>query len=230
MPQPASFSYVNTENQPFNSTAVVARGQQVLYFKHGQLYKIVGDQNNWYDPDYVIYDRKTYNMNSIADITSMHIPHFVFGNWMEGYGITGSLDYVVRMKAANLRNKGLIAESDECYRKSIELMRSSGVPYDMTPYLYLAKELLREGRFEESEKEENKIYAIFQTNRDRVNADPNVRPYITKEDREYYRIKYMLPSIAPKSISGYTKMKRSQSPNFLKIYEAASKAGIYIEL
>ena len=100
----------------------------------------------------------------------------------------------------------------------------------MTPYLYLAKELLREGRFEESEKEENKIYAIFQTNRDRVNADPNVRPYITKEDREYYRIKYMLPSIAPKSISGYTKMKRSQSPNFLKIYEAASKAGIYIEL
>lgn len=203
---------------------------QALFFKNGQLYKIIGNKDNWYDAKYIIYSGKTYNMESLVDIESMSIPNFIFGNWMEGYGITGSLDYVVRMKAANLRLKGLVAESDSCYKKSIELMRKSGVPYDMTPYLYFAKDLLREGRFAESEQEEDKIYKLFKTTREIVNSNSDSRPYITQEDREYYRIKYLLPNIAPKSISGYTRMKKTNTANFQKIYAAAISAGIEIKL
>ena len=202
---------------------------QALFFKDGQLYKIIGNQDNWYDPKYIISNGKQYNMESVADIESMVSPTFIFKDWMCGYGITGSLDYVVRMKAAKLREKGLIPESDACYRKAIYLMRKSGVPYDMTPYLYLAKELLREGRFAESEEEEEKIYKLFKTTRESVNSDAESRPYITQEDREYYRIKYLLPDIAPKSISGYTRMKRENTANFQKLYNAAINAGIEIK-
>lgn len=201
-------------------------GGQTLYFKNGQLYKIKGNKKNWYDPRYIISNGKKYDMESAESILSINVPNFEFNDGFSGYGITGSLDYVVRMKAGNLRNKGNTEASDACYRKAIILMKSSGVPYDMTPYLYFAKDLLREGRFEESAAEEEKIYAMFGTNRYAVNANPDCRPYITQEDREYYRIKYFLPEIAPKSISGYTKMKRANSTNFQKIYSAAIAAGI----
>lgn len=203
--------------------------EQILYFKDGQLYKIIGNQENWYDPKYIVSDGKMYNMESVSEIESIVSPRFVFSDWMSGYGITGSMDYVVRMKAANLRNKGLVAESDACYKKAIVLMRMSGVPYDITPYLYFAKDLLREGRFSESEEQEEKIYTMFNTSREKINSDENSRPYITQEDREYYRIKYLLPDIAPKSISGYTKMKRIGSKNFENIRIAAINAGIDIK-
>ena len=201
---------------------------QTLYFKNGQLYKISGDKNNWYDPKYIVSQGKKYDMEMLDDIMSLEIPHFSFNDGFSGYGITGSLDYVVRMKAANLRNKGMVEQSNACYRKSVSLMRASGISYDMTPYLYLAKELLREGKFEESEEEEEKIYALWNTTREIVNSDPDVRPYITQEDREYYRIKYLVPEIAPKSVSGYTKMKRNNTPNFQKIAACAKNAGIEI--
>lgn len=203
---------------------------QALFFKKGQLEKIKGNQDNWYDPMYIIYDGKTYNMESVESIQSMEIPRFAFNDGFTGYGIKGSLDYVVRMKAGNLREKGKIEESDACYRKAIELMKASGVAYDMTPYLYLAKDLLREGRFEESEMEEDRIYAMFETTREKENSSKDCRPYITQEDREYYRIKYAMPEIAPKSIAGYTKMKNAQSENFMKLYDAAKAAGIKIKL
>ena len=202
---------------------------QTLYFKNGQLYKIIGDQDNWYDPKYIVSDGKMFDMESEIGINSIQIPKcFLTPDSMEGYGATGSLDYVVRMKAANLRAKGLIAESDACYRKAIVLMRASGIPYDMTPYLYFAKDLLREGRFDESEAEEEKIYKMFKTSRKKINSAKDSRPYITIEDREYYRIKYSIPDIAPKSISGYTRMKRENSENFQKLRAEAERNGIKI--
>lgn len=202
---------------------------QTLYFKKGQLRKIVGNKQNWYDPRYIISDGIKYDMESVESILSINIPVFAFNDGFAGYGTTGSLDYVVRMKAANLRQKGMIAESDACYRKAILLMQASGIPYDMTPFLYFAKDLLREGRFSESEIEEDKIYKLFGTSRKKVNSNPEYRPYITQEDREYYRIKYFLPEIAPKSISGYTRMKRLRSENFKKIMAAAEAKGIKIQ-
>ena len=203
---------------------------QALFFKDGQLYKIIGNQDNWYDPKYIISNGRQYNMESLSDIESMVAPTFIFKDWMSGYGITGSLDYIVRMKAENLRSKGLIAESDSCYRKAIDLMQKSGVPYDMTPYLYFAKDLLKEGRFAESEEEEEKIYKLFKTTRKIVNSGPDSRPYITQEDREYYRIKFLLFNVAPKTISAYTRMKKQNTENFQKIYSAATAAGIEIKL
>lgn len=202
---------------------------QTLYFKHGQMYKIVGNQDNWYDPKYIVSDGKKYDMECVRSISSIKCPRFYFLDVSDGYGITGSMDYVVQKKAANLRIKGMIAESDACYKKSIKLMKASGIPYTMSQYLYFAKDLLKEGRFLESEKEERKIYFLFKTCKKAVTSDPNCRPYITQEDREYYRIKYFIPESAPKSISSYTRMKRANTVNFQKLCEAAKNAGIVIK-
>ena len=146
------------EETPINPDA------QTIYFKDGKLYKVYPtDEESWYDARYLVSDGKTYDLENVDDIKKIPIPNFnKFDPMMEGYGVTGSLDYVIRMKAANARKKGLIAESDELYRKAIILMQKSGIGYDIKPYLYFAKDLLREGRFEESEIEEKRAYTIFE--------------------------------------------------------------------
>ena len=103
-------------------------------------------------------DGKTYDLENIEDIRKIPIPKFdIYDNKMTGYGITGSLDYVIRMKAGNARKNGLTEESNELYKKSIVLMKHSGIAYNISNYLYLAKDLLREGKFKESEKEEIRV-------------------------------------------------------------------------
>lgn len=202
---------------------------QTIYFQNGIMSKIMyGSQDDWYDARYMVSDGIMYDLESIEDIRRIPIPTFGENDYMSGYGVTGSLDYVIRMKAGRLREKGMIAESDECYRKANDLMRSSGIGYDMTPYLYLAKNLLREGRFEESEAEEKRVYAMFGTTLEAVCSNKEVRPYITQEDREYYRLKYLVPDKAPKSISGYSLMKKKKSANFLKLLDVAERHGIQI--
>lgn len=202
---------------------------QTIYFKDGRLYKVYPtNKESWYDARYLVSDRKIYDLENIIDIQKIPVPDFPALNdddydMMNGYGVTGSLDYVINMKAANARRKGLIAESNELYKKSIVLMKHSGIPYPLSTYLYLAKELLREGKFEQSEKAELDICEY-------VTGERYITDYITQNEREYYRIKYTIPEIAPKSLSGYTRMKNTKSKNFIKIADAAKQAGIVIDL
>lgn len=327
--------------------------EQTIYFKNGKMYKVYPtDKESWYDARYLVSDGKMYDLENVKDIIRIPIPEFdPHASMMEGYGVTGSLDYVIRMKAGNARKKGLINESDELYKKAIALMQESGIYYDIKPYLYFAKDLLRDGRFEDSEREEKRAYEIFEKVNKRLSGsyatlsqklfydtlntckqlhcdylhimyhygtcekcsiyhgrvysisgrdkrfpklpdfirrtgqihsgcrhnigmiDPELykaidfrnenidiikvsnrpfvvdrtadeisayeeaqkkiaqrnAPYITQNEREYYRIKYMLPEIAPKSLSGYTRMKNTKSKNFMKLKELAEQNGINIE-
>ena len=75
------------------------RHKQTLYFKQGQLYKIVGDQKNWYDPYYIYSDGKKFDLSSPSNISSIPVPNFGLVNVFGKYGATGMLDYVLRMKA-----------------------------------------------------------------------------------------------------------------------------------
>lgn len=211
------------EKLPINPDA------QTIYFKKGRLYKVhPTDKESWYDARYLVSDRKMYDLENINDIQKIPIPDFPCLNdddydMMNGYGITGSLDYVIEMKARNARRKGLIAESNELYKKAIVLMKHSGVPYPLSKYLYIAKELLRECKFEQSEKAELDICEY-------ITGERCITDYITQNEREYYRIKYTIPEIAPKSLSGYTRMKNIKSEKFMKIVDAAKQAGIVIDL
>lgn len=206
--------------------------QQTIYFRNGNMYKILyGSKEDWYDARYLVSDNILYDLESTEDLQRIEVPDFSQQQrHMDDYGVTGSLDYVIRMKAARLRDKGMIPESNACYRKATDLMFASGNGYDIKPYLYLAKELLREGHFEESEAEEERIYKMLNTSRAVISCSSDIRPYITQEDREYYRLKYALPGKTPKSISGYSRMKNAKSANFLKLVDLAKEQGIEIKL
>lgn len=141
---------------------------QTIYFKNGKMYRVYPtDQESWYDAKYLVSDGDIYDLENVLDIKRIPVPNFALSSpdFMSRYGATGSLDYVIRMKAGHARARGLIKESDELYKKAITLMQASGIAYDERQYLYFAKELLREGRFEESEYEERRAYSIIEAQR-----------------------------------------------------------------
>lgn len=97
-------------------------GNQKLFFKNGQLYKITGDQNNWYNPRYIVSDGKLFDLSSRKDILKIPVPSFNIMDALSGYGSTGMLDYVLRMKASVFFD---IGEKELCSAllwKSTELM------------------------------------------------------------------------------------------------------------
>lgn len=99
------------------------RNLQTIYFVDGQLHKIVGkDENNWYDADILVSDGTTYDLRNIESIQKIPVPHFKYSNPFDGYGVTGSLDYVLRMKAGNCFNREEKQLCSALLWKSTELM------------------------------------------------------------------------------------------------------------
>lgn len=78
---------------------------QTLYFQNGQLKKVVGGDGSWYDAQYIVSDKKQYNLSSVDDIRKVSVPAFQIIDPLSGYGTSGSLDYVLHAKAANCFNR-----------------------------------------------------------------------------------------------------------------------------
>ena len=137
---------------------------QTIYFKNGKMYDVYPtDETSWYDAKYLISDGIFYDLEDKKSLASIPVPSFKENNLFEGYGITGSLEYVLKMKAANLRNKGKIEESDCIYKRLHLFMSASDNGYQEKDYLNYSRILLREGRFEEFEVEEKRIKEYLKT-------------------------------------------------------------------
>lgn len=133
----------------------LSKKYQVLYFKNGQLCKVTPEETEYtYNARFINSDGKLYDLHDINDIDKLPIPSFLSFN---GYGITGSLDYFLKMKAGLLRTNGLINESDHLYRRLYLFMAASNNWFLEEDYLCYCKVLLQELRLEEAESEELKI-------------------------------------------------------------------------
>lgn len=89
----------------FNSSSIDIPDAQTIYFKNGEMYKVYPtDKESWYDARYLVSDGVKYDLENLDDLRCIPIPAFTNIDIMHGYGITGSLEYVLRMKAGNLRN------------------------------------------------------------------------------------------------------------------------------
>ena len=95
---------------------------QTLFFKNGQLYKIIGNQDNWYDPKYIITDGKRFDLSSALEISKIPVPKFGIIDVLNSYGSVGMLDYVLRMKAGKCFNRKEIEICSALLWKSTELM------------------------------------------------------------------------------------------------------------
>ncbi len=354
------FKLENIEEMDYKqkiSSGELAPDEQTIYFKNGKLYKVYPtDKESWYDARYLVSDGAIYDLENVEDLERIPVPNFELYDMMEGYGVTGSLDYVLRMKAGNLYNRKEKKLCSACLWKSTEMMLANNIigwkKEDYSRLIYWHYEL---GMFDEAQKAKEyllschiytensfditakrikdnvleksrqfetdlvvfhdygngccsecakmrgRVYSISGKSRiypklpkyviqngnfhpgcrcimssffenekeifykgERVNAKKaSTRPWIDDRDerekklyddylarveesrvqaqrreeysikkgiaqKEFDTIKIYLPELAPKSITGYIRMKNSRSKNFMKIVEEARKKGIEI--
>lgn len=121
-----SYMYCDSCGTPTARNKIIMRPTeniQTIYFKDGQLFRVVGkDEQNWYDADMLVSDGKTYDLRAAGNIWSIHVPSFGVIDVMDGYGTTGMLDYVLRMKAGNCFNRNEKELCSALLWKSTQLM------------------------------------------------------------------------------------------------------------
>ena len=116
-------AYPSNDEHNANTSHVI---DQTIHFSNGKLFKIVsGDPNYWYNARYLVSDGVTYDLNNPSDIKQIRTPNFQPDTSMQGYGITGSLDYVLRMKAGACFNNGQKELCSALLWKSTELMHAN---------------------------------------------------------------------------------------------------------
>lgn len=128
---------------------------QTIYFNNGKMYKVYpSDQEGWYDAKYLVSDGVTYDLENIHDIQKIPTPNFAeFDPMMDGYGITGSLDYVIRMKAGAFYNRNEKELCSACLWKSTQLMLANkSVGWQKKDFDRLINWHLQLGMYDEAEK------------------------------------------------------------------------------
>lgn len=152
----------NASDFSLQEKAIIPSGSlkkaDIIYFKNGQMYKTSPpDARSWYDAKFLVSDGEKYNLESIHDLCQIPVPTFASTDIMHGYGITGSLEYVLKMKAGNLRNNGFIEESDCLYKRIHLFLAASNNCYRLKDYLYYSHILLTECKLQEYEQEKQLI-------------------------------------------------------------------------
>lgn len=125
------------------------------YFRDGLLYKIspkVSDlytnRELFYDARFIVVDGKKYDLESLKSIESIQPPKRFAPFTNTPLGITGNLVYVLRMKASNLKQKGLKEEAFSLLKTATELMPISEVLWTRYDYLRYARWLAADGNEE----------------------------------------------------------------------------------
>ena len=128
---------------------------QTIYFNNGKMYKVYpSDQESWYNARYLVSDGATYDLENVHDIQKIPTPKFAkFDSMRDGYGITGSLDYVIRMKAGAFYNRNEKELCSACLWKSTQLMlANTAVGWQKKDFERLINWHLELGMYDEAEK------------------------------------------------------------------------------
>lgn len=162
--------------------------EQTIYFKNGKMYKVYpSDEESWYDARYLVSDGAMYDLENIEDLQKIPIPNFEFTDIMEGYGVTGSLDYVLRMKAGSFYSRNEKELCSACLWKSTKMMLANkGMGWKKDDYfriIYWHNEL---GMFEEAKKAKEFLlsFDICTKNQFDINAK-QIKNIILEKSRQF---------------------------------------------
>lgn len=147
----------------------------VVYYKNGNFEKVIPDINCdyyenrdiFYQARYINSDGTLYDLKNSKDIASIKVPTF---DDYTIYGATFTLDYILRMKASNIRQTGDLKTSTLLLKKAHELMQASKTMWTKNDYMRIVQWLQEDGDFDEAEKymiEIDKI--IFNLNQSLIN-------------------------------------------------------------
>ena len=130
-------SLFNKIKSVFNSSSDDVPDAQTIYFKNGEMYKVYPtDKESWYDARYLVSDGVKYDLENLDDLKRIPVPKFpAHQNIMEGYGVTGNLDYVLRMKAGSFYNRKDKNNVSACLWKCTELMLAHPLSWEVKSFL-----------------------------------------------------------------------------------------------
>lgn len=126
---------------------------QTVYFINGKMYKVYPtDEESWYDARYLVSDNEVYDLEKVEDIKRIAVPEFKRPE-VDNYGVTGLLDYVLRMKAGAFYNRNEKELCSACLWKATEIMFSDTIcSWLKKDYIRLFKWHLQLGMEEEAER------------------------------------------------------------------------------
>lgn len=171
---------------------------------------------------------EAYDFNSIEGINSIPVPC----REVNGGSATGRVEYYLRGKCFFDRwNAGKTELALACLRKAQELMFVSEMIWKRPDFLRLVEYLYEVGNDEEAETQLRRIDDFC-----KENNLPNDDPYgearmienAKTKRRDMQTLRWLqenLPSIAPKSLSGFRRMRTTNSKNYQKLVEEAKKHG-----
>lgn len=184
----------------------------------------------------------TYDFNSIQGVRNIPVPC----RKVNGDSPTGRVEYYLRGQCfAKHRDAGNIELAVECILKAHDLMFISDMIWDYDAFISDISWLHSVGKHNLAWKEEERVDAHFKkagfypklTRKDFSSAKSflawkeNVGQSESERLRkrairhEYYWLQEHLPELCPKSLSGYSRMKNTNSKNYQKLVVAAKKLG-----
>lgn len=167
---------------------------------------------------------RRYDLATVEGINAIPVPH---SKARPAGGIsspTGKIEYYLMIKAGEYEKAGEVDLALACFRKANELMPMSSTEYGRQPYMRLPRYLRQLRRFDEAREEEAKIERLFSSGFvfDYGGDDPKT----AKIRAEYDWLWEHLPSLCPKSMSAYSRMKNQKTDKYLAIVAEAKKHGI----
>lgn len=146
-------------------------GMYTVFFIHGHVSNIKPKPDGrYYDNRDIIYDAvdivsdgKRYNLDDIQSILSIPTPKYkitMFNSAVaEELGVTGCLDYVLRMKSSQHLKRKNYSLAIACLEKATKIMPFSSIGWNKNDYYRIAYLLEELGRFSEAEEWEQWIDA-----------------------------------------------------------------------
>ncbi len=203
--------------------------------------------------DYAEYDRKIhsnicefeeqYNLNDAKSIQSI-TPEDAKEWGARAEGVPSLPEQILFKKATEHKKNGNLNLAIECLKKANELLPTAECSYQRSDYERLVNYLVSASRFDEARVEHAQLDAFLGTT---INFLENLKRLTSKsakeeqeydeqiiaparaeeKDREeYYWLLENMKSIAPKSFSGYRRMKSGNTENYQKIIKQVGETGV----
>lgn len=187
--------------------------------------------------------KKRYDLNSVSGIRA--IPKEEAKRYSDGgKSVVYMPEQILRRQATKYKKTQQYDLAIECLKKANEMYPLSFYAYSRNDYERLVDYLILAGRFDEAKDEHRKIDKIYGTRLDELYSLQKscaemgsenkedyqkrvINPYIEEfNDREqYYWLLENVPEIAPKSFSGYRRIKKSNSSSYKNIIDEVQKKG-----
>lgn len=186
------------------------------------------DRQTAYSADCFVMNGKIHDLHIPAGVESIEIPNFILNG-----DVTSGIDYLMYMHRGNNENYPMLELA--IVNKAFDLMINSKWCYGRQSYLALAVCLMKIDMFDEADVLYEKARIFFDdsveiqfANQDYY-ALKNIHVKRSLSKKEYSLVCKTLPKLAPKSFSGYSRIKSMNTKNYQKILALMKEKGFEIQ-